>query len=189
MYAIIFSMVISMNSISKNEMMDIIRFRQYNGKCNNYIFTDIEDINGIVRKIPFVSEIINYEYFRYQDIGDKYLQNIVVDMSKINVEDLLNRALEVVNSCNRINFRDRNDCAQLQNILRKLRKNVQYIFYNVGSLSYDDVRKFNDLIYFTSYYMTQVVLLGKDEDLATYQTSDKFKVLDNRENYNKLRIK
>ena len=117
------------------------------------------------------------------------MQNIVVDMSKINVEDLLNRALEVVNSCNRINFRDRNDCAQLQNILRKLRKNVQYIFYNVGSLSYDDVRKFNDLIYFTSYYMTQVVLLGKDEDLATYQTSDKFKVLDNRENYNKLRIK
>ena len=178
-----------MNSISKNEMMDTIRFPQFNSKCNNYFFTDVEDVKGVIRNVPFVSEITNYEFFKYQDIGDKYLHNVIMDMSKTSVEDLLNKALEVVNAAGRYNFTNRVDCMRLQGVLRKLRKNVQYIFYNAGSLSYDDVRRFNDLIYFTSYYMNQVVLFPPGEDLATYQTTDKFRVLDDRENYHKLRVK
>ena len=178
-----------MASVSKNEMMDLIRFQQFNSKCNNYIFTDVEDIPGVIKRIPMVSEITNYEYYKLQDIGDRYLHNVVVDMSKTSVEELLNKALEVVNSASRFNFSNRTDCMKLQGVLRKLRKNVQYIFYNAGSLSYDDVRHFNELLYFTTYYMNQVILLQPGEDLATYQTTDKFRVLDNRENYNKLSVR
>lgn len=178
-----------MASVSKNEMMDIIRFPHLSTKCNNYFFMNVENIQDSIRNIPMSSEIVNYNSLRHLDIGDNRLHNVVVDMKKTSVEELLNKALEVVNSSSRIYFKDASSCERLQDTLRMLKKNVQYIFYNAGSLTEADVRLFNDLIAYMSLHMNQVVLFQPDEQLATYKTNDRFKTLENKINYNMLHIK
>ena len=178
-----------MTSINKNELSDLIRFPSFNAKTNNYIISNVQDVNGIIRNVPMISEITNYDYFKMSDIGDRYLHNVVLDMSKTSVDELLNKALEVVNSSNRYTFNGRSNYSLAINALRKLRKNVQYIFYNAGTLSYDDVRRFNELIALSSFYMNEIVLLQPDEDLATYQTTDRYKVISVDENYKRLNLK
>ena len=93
-----------MTSINKNELSDLIRFPSFNAKTNNYIISNVQDVNGIIRNVPMISEITNYDYFKMSDIGDRYLHNVVLDMSKTSVDELLNKALEVVNSSNRYTF-------------------------------------------------------------------------------------
>ena len=110
-----------------------------------------------------------------------------MDMGYINESHI--KALEVVNSSNRYTFNGRSNYSLAINALRKLRKNVQYIFYNAGTLSYDDVRRFNELIALSSFYMNEIVLLQPDEDLATYQTTDRYKVISVDENYKRLNLK
>ena len=178
-----------MTSINKNELSDLIRFPSINSKTNNYIVDNVQDVNGIIRAVPMISEITNYDYYKMSDIGDRYKHNVILDMSKTSVEELLNKALEVVNSPVRYTFNGRSNYSLAVNALRKLRKNIQYIFYNAGSLSYDDVRRFNELMYLSTFYMNQIVLLQPGEDLATYQTTDKFGVINKDENYSRLNLK
>lgn len=178
-----------MRTVSKNEMMDIIRFPYLNIKNNNYFFMGVDDIQGSIRNIPMSSEIVNYDSIKGSNIGDNILHNVVVDMSKTDVEELLNKALTVVSSPTRITLHDSTSCERAQEALKRLRKNVQYIFYNAGSLKEADVRLFNDLIAYTSLFMNQVVLFQPGEQLATYKTNDRFKTLENNVDYHMFHLK
>ncbi len=178
-----------MTSINENELSDLIRFPSITTPTSNYIISNVQDVNGIIRRVPMISEITNYEYYKMSDIGDRFKHNVVLDMSKTSVEELLNKALEVVNSPVRYTFNGRSNYSLAVNALRKLRKNVQYIFYNAGSLSYDDVRRFNELINLSTFYMNQIVLLQPGEDLATYQTTDKFGIITKDVDYKRLELK
>ena len=177
--------------IDKRDMLFLISNNELNSKCNNYFFMGVTDIPKVLKDIPRESLIPNYHMFKYEynNIGDNHLQNCIVDMSTTPVEELLNKAFELLNVSERIPFTNINDCLRLQNVLRELKKNIQYIFYNVGTLSYEDVKKFNDLIYFTTYFMNEIVLFRPGEDLATYQTNYHNKMLDYRENYQKVRVR
>ena len=177
-----------MADISKNEMLSVIKYNELNSKCNNYFFFGVTDIPTVLKDIPKESLIPNYHMFKYEsNIGDNHLQNVIVDMSKTPIEELLNKAFEI-NVTERIPYQDVKDCFRLQKVLRDLKKNVQYIFYNVGELSYEDVKRFNDLILFTTYYINEIVLFKPGEDLVTYQTTMN-RVIDYRENYHKVKVR
>lgn len=176
--------------IDRRTMLNIIKYNELNSKCNNYFFMDVTDIPKVLKDIPRESEIPNYHMFRYENnIGDNHLQNVVVDLNKVAVENILNKAFELLEVGERIPFTNMKDCIRLQEVLRKLKKNIQYIFYNAGVLPYEEVKKLNDLIYYTSYYMNEILLFKPGEDLVTYQANYNGRVLDYRENYQKVRVR
>ena len=178
-----------MADISSYEMIQNIKKPDYNSKCNNYIYTNVNDINGVLSSIPDISEINNYHRFRYEgNIGDQYLHNIIVDMNVVSPYQLLDQALDVLGQDQRISFDSITDIMKLRGVLRKLKTNIQYIIINANKLTYDDVKRLNDLIYFTSYFICESLLFKPGEDLISYQTTNG-SVLDYRENYNKLRVR
>jgi len=176
--------------IYREEMIRQINTPEFSKRCNNYFFTNIKDVPSVLHDISKESEMTNYHLFKYEsNIGDNKRKNLIIDLKKVHVEELLNKAFELFQSPERIQYKNINDIRILQGLLKRLRKNVQFIFYNAGTLSYNDVKHFNDLIYYTSYYMNEIVLFQPGEDLATYQIYNYDKVLDSRENFTKLRVK
>ena len=178
------------SGITREEMLRQINSPEFNTRCNNYFYTNVKNIPSVIHDIERESIITNYHIFKYENqIGDNKRKNIIVDLSKVNVEELLNKAFELFQRPERVLFRNITDVTKLIDLLRKLRKNVQYVFYNAGTLSYEDVKHLNDLIYLTSYYMNEVILFQPGEDLVTYQINNYDRVLDSREHYNKIKLK
>ena len=63
---------------------------------------------------------------------------------------------------------------------------VQIVFYNVDKLSMEEQMLFNELYYFNSMYFN-VKTFTKNDNFITYFLSSE-RVLDNRENYTKIKL-
>ena len=66
--------------------------------------------------------------------------------------------------------------------MKKVRENIELKHLMTN-------RRFNELIALSSFYMNEIVLLKPDEDLATYQTTDRYRVISVDENYKRLNLK
>ena len=74
----------------------------------------------------------------------------------------------------------------MQRVLSNYNRMVQIIFYNVDKLSIEEQMLFNELYYFNSIYF-DVNAFIKESNFKTYfLTGDR--VLDNRENYERVKI-
>jgi hypothetical protein len=171
-------------------MLDIIQHHELNGKSNNYFFMGVDNINGVLHDIPSTSIVTNYSNFISNSrMSNNQLHNVIVDLDKTPIEEVLNQSIELFNMPERILFRDIKDISMLQGLLKKVKKNIQYIFYNAGSLSDKDVRLFNDLIAYATCYINEIVLFAPDEDLVSYQTLNSGRLLDSSEHYNKFMVR
>lgn len=175
--------------MTEKEILEEFKYRYINSKTNNYIFTGIDNFE-ILSNIPEICSVTLYE----NSIDIDYAFNIIVDLENVKVKDILtyvlnelkNKHLLDENFDYTIEFNNKFDLFKFQKVLSNYNRMVQIIFYNVDKLSIEEQMLFNELYYFNSIYF-DVNAFIKESNFKTYfLTGDR--VLDNRENYERVKI-
>jgi len=170
------------------EMFKEFISRNINEKNNNYIFTGFDDFQQLA-KLPQKCHVSMPE-----DLKDiKYAENVTIDLSKIDVQDILwftitKLRLRGINLDvpENLYFCDKFNILEFQKMLRNKGIVVQMIFYNTEHLTKEAQMLFNELYYFNSMYFN-VTTFTKNDNFITYFLSSE-RVLDNRENYTKIKL-
>ena len=163
--------------------------RILNYKTNNYIFTGIDDLY-LLDSIPEITSIS----YPDNDINIDYAINIKIDLKDEELKDVLTYVLEALKKLSllpvdfdwTIDFHSKYDLLKFQGVLRRFNVSVQIIFYNVEKLSLEEQVLFNEIYYFNSMYFNVNSFIKGDNFQSYFLSGDR--VLDDRENYEKIRL-
>lgn len=178
-----------MHSISN--VIEIIDKKHLNSKTNNYIFYGFDSaslysvVNYSRGRTPVIENFSDIESDVY--VVDNKMQNILIDLSDTDIEELLNEILMQTHINERLPFKDIKDILKFKSILRKNRKMLQLIFYNGEDLSREKQILLNDMFWINTYIFNIIYLLREKSHLTTYETPKGY-VLDDRENYQRYQI-
>ena len=175
--------------MNEKEMIEMFKQRYLNSKTNNYIFSRIDDYK-ILDKIPNRCSILIPE----NDIDINFAENIKIDLDDVNIKDILSFTLELLKKSKfidisfdyTIDFNNKFDLLKFQNVLRTYNRIVQLIFYKVEKLSHEDQMLFNEICYFNSIFFNANSFIKGDNFQSYFLSKDR--VLDNRENYTKIKL-
>lgn len=175
--------------MSEKEILELFRYRYLNSKTNNYIFSEIEDF-GILKSIPDSCMISISEY----NLDIDRAINIKIDLKEVNVRDILTYSLNILKEFKlldiffdyTIDFNNKFDLLKFQYVLRNYDRIVQLIFYNIDKLSLEEQMLFNEIYYFNSVYFDANTFIKENNFQSYFLIGDR--VLDNRENYTKIKI-
>lgn len=173
----------------EQEILEEFRYRYLNLKTNNYIFCMLDDF-GILDNIPDRCRISIAE----SNVNITYAKNIKIDLAEVNVRDILTYTLQLLKKASLLDinleyvleFNDKFDLLKFQSILHYYNIIVQLIFYNVEELELKDQMLFNEIYYFNSIFFNANSFI-KNNHFQTYFLSNG-RVLDDRENYEKIKI-
>lgn len=173
----------------KEEIIDIFKYRCLNSKVNNFIFCEMDDFM-ILDKIPERCSISTPE----NNIDIDFAQNIKIDLSEVAVKDILSYTLEILKEHKLldvyldypIKFNSKFDLFKFQNILHAYGVVVQLIFYNIEQLDIEEQMLFNEIYYFNSIFFNANAFI-KGDNFQSYFLSGE-RILDNRENYTKVKL-
>lgn len=174
----------------EKEVIELLFQRRYlNSKTNNYIFTDLDNF-GILDDIPDKCSISTSE----NELDVEYAENIKINMKDVNVKDILSYTLELLKKSSSLDisfdysldFENQFSLLKFQGVLRSYNRVVQLIFYNIDQLSQADQILFNEIYYFNSIYFNVNSFL-KGHNFSSYFLTQG-RVLDNRENYTKIKV-
>lgn len=118
--------------MTEEEIIDRIKYRNLNEKCNHYIFSGLRDseLENIISHIPSKSLISNYEDINFAlsyTNRIKFISNIFFNMENLEVESLLNIVLDSFKTKERISFLDRKSLMRLRGVLREQQQCIQLI--------------------------------------------------------------
>lgn len=175
--------------MTEKEIISLFKYRYFNTKTNNYIFSELDDFS-IVDKIPKKCNIKIAE----SDFSIDCAINIKIDLSKIEFKDILTYILNTLKEYSlldetidyTLDFNNKYDLLTFQKTLRNYGIVVQLIFYNLEELELEDQMLFNEIYYFNSIFFNANSFI-KDRNFKSYFLSNE-RVLDNRENYTKIKI-
>ena len=171
------------------EIIALFEQRYLNSKTNNFIFTGINTFE-ILDDIPDKCDISMSD----SDMEVEAAENIKIDMEEVNVKDILSYALQLLKNASLLDasfdysmdFNSKFDLLRFQGVLRNYNRVVQLIFYNMDELSLEDQALFNEIYYFNSMYFNANSFI-KGNNFPSYFLSNG-RILDNRENYTKIKI-
>lgn len=170
--------------MSEEEILQLFKERYINSKNNNFIFTEVNDFS-IIDKIPDICSIS----CTANEINIPFARNIKIDLDKVFVKYILTESLEFLQKVSNLDFsmelKDKFSLLKYQGILRRYEAVNQLIFYNVESLSKEDQMLFNEIYYFGSPFFNANTFI-KDRNFSNYFLTEN-RVLDNRENYTRIR--
>lgn len=175
--------------MEEKEITELFNHRDLNSKTNNFIFSQIDDfrmLNGISDRCSISTPDNN--------IDIDYAQNIKIDLTEVNVQDILSYTLERLKKSSLLDatldytleFHNKFDLFRFQNVLHTYNTAVQLIFYNVEGLSLEEQMLFNEIYYFNSIFFNANSFI-KGDNFQTYFLSGE-RVLDDRENYTKIKL-
>lgn len=175
--------------MSEKEILELFRYRYLNSKTNNYIFSEIKNFD-ILKSIPD-NCIISISECNL-DI-DKAI-NIKIDLEEIEVKDILKYSLNVLKELKMVDrffeydvdFNNKFDLLKFQSVLRNYNRIIQLIFYNIDKLSLEEQMLFNEIYYFNSVYFDANTFIKENNFQSYFLSGDR--VLDNRENYTKIKM-
>ena len=175
--------------MTREEILREFNYRYINTKNNNYIFTGVKDFS-IVDEISDICSITLPDSFLDID----YAYNIKIDLNQVEVREILAYTLSILRKMKALDvtleypldFKTKFDVLRFQHILTNYNKAVQLVFYNIENLSLEDQMLFNEIYYFHSF-LYNVNTFTKEGNFKSYfLTGDR--VLDNRENYTKVKV-
>ena len=170
-----------------SEIIDEINDRHLNVKTNNMILVTDNPFN-ILNNINNTSNVL----FTFDDFGKCISHNIKIDMSKIDVKNILNyvldylKSMKLIDDYNDIELKDSISLFKFEYILMNNNIILQLFFYNLDDLTTEEQMIFNELYYYNSPYFS-IISFVKD-NFITYFLS-KNRVLDYRDNFQKYYIK
>ena len=175
--------------MTNNELLDIISNIQINNKTNNMIISS-DNYIYVMKNIPKYSSIS----FKSCDINTDIALNIKIDLNEVKVNDILTYTLNYLKELKMIDtfldytlpFENNFNLLKFNNTLKYYDSVIQLIFYNTENLTIEENELFNELYYFNSYYFN-IITFVKD-NLNTYFLSNN-RVLDDREDYEKIKLK
>ena len=170
------------------ELLYLINNKQLNSKTNNIIITNVNagDRNIILKSVNDKSPIINYKDIHENNFNCSYALNIFLDLEDIEIFNIFNYSLEKINIDEKIKFENLRDLLKFINILRKNKKCIQFIVYNINKLCINDLKLFNTVLSYANYYYNLIILL-KENNLLSYETiRDRY--LDFREDFYKTKL-
>lgn len=183
-----------MDSIEVSEALTIFNSRELNTKTNNYIFTDLtkkkkqELIAGIKREVivPIsLSSIISD--MALLEKGFLVMNNIIIDLQKVSIKDILSYVLEVQGINSTLDFTSKLDLLRFRGILRSHNKSSSLILYNGEGILNADRKLLNEIYGFNTPFFNINDLLERT-NLGTYETHSG-RMLDSREDYTRIRIR
>lgn len=171
-----------------DEILENLKSRQLNSKTNNMIIMG-NDSNKLVDDIPNTTCIS----FSENDIDVSDALNIKIDLSEVNVNDILTYTLNYLKNLKLIDvsfdytlpFTNKFDVVKFASVLRNYNRVIQLIFYNFETLSTEEQMLFNELYYYNSPFFS-IISLTKEHFKTYFLTQDR--VLDDRENYERYNI-
>ncbi len=173
-----------------NYIVKLLNHQELNTKCNNYIFTDLNENSKqyILKNInPFTSiENINEVKNNDSTFKNNNLQNIIIDFKIIKL-DILNYTLKKLKINKNIDLKKAYDILKFIFILRKNKKAIQFIMHNNIYLTTYEQTLINNLLWYNTYYFNSIILLKENEQLKTFQISKEI-ILENNENYIKEKV-
>ena len=151
------------------EVILTLNEKKLNEKTNHYIFTDIKnkEIHQIVKEIKPICTLRHPSLEVLHEIGRTDIPNMVVDVSAVKVEDLLNETLSFLNISESIPFLDKKSLMRFRGILRNYNKVVQWIILNGDILNFQEQQKMNEIFWFNTYFFNINYLLTTS-NLTTY---------------------
>ena len=167
--------------MSEEEILELFSYRYFNSKTNNYIFSEICDF----RILDNISDTCNISTFE-DSINIDYAQNIKINLYEVNIKEIFSYVLKLLKIDIVLDFNNKFDLLRFQKIFRTYNIAVQLIFYNVEKLSTEEQMLFNEIYYFNSIFFN-INSFIKGDNFQTYFLSNE-RVLDNRENYTKIRL-
>lgn len=175
--------------MSEQEIIQLFNDRYLNSKTNNFIFAGIDDFS-ILDYIPEQCCISTTE----NDIDIDFAQNIKIDLAEVNVKDILSYTLEKLKKSSlldttldyNLDFNNKFDLLKFQGVLRNYDVVVQLIFYNMEELSLENQILLNEIYYFNSIFFNANAFI-KENNFQTYILT-KERILDNRENYTRIKL-
>ena len=172
----------------EDEILEIFNNRQLNYKTNNMIIVG-DNLDKLLDNIPNSTSISFLDY----DIDINYAINIKINLKEIRVNDILSKALDYLNTHNFLDvsfdyelpFTDKFSINKFRSILQNNNMAVQLIFYNLEILSKEEQMLFNELYYYNSAFFN--VTSFTENGFSTYFLTQ-YRVLDDRENYQKYEV-
>ena len=177
--------------MTHDELFDYFKNRQLNSKTNNMIIIG-EKLNTLINDIPTTTDIS----FIDDDIDINIAINIKIDLSKVDIKDVLTYAL---NYLKKIQYIDNSfDCTlpfnnklvllKFNSVLQKYNIVIQLIFYNMEELQIEEQMLFNELYYFKSFNSSyfNIISLTNNHFKTYFLTNNR--VLDSREDYQRYEI-
>ena len=176
--------------MSIEEIVDIFINRDLNIKNNNFIFTNVSDMS-FLSQIPKICQISVDK--NILDFSITEALNIKIDLSKIKIKDILDYVLSYIENylkldakSPKIEFNDKFALLKFQRKLIDLNVVVQFLIYNLDSLTMEEQMLLNEIYYFYSDYFNISSFITGDYMQTHFLTGNR--VLDNRENYTKIRV-
>ena len=175
--------------MSEQEIIRLFNDRYLNSKTNNFIFAGIDDFS-ILDHIPDQCCISTPE----NDIDIDFAQNIKIDLAEVNVKDILSYTLEKLKKSSlldttldyTLDFHSKFDLLKFQGLLHTYGIVVQLIFYNTEELSLENQMLLNEVYYFNSIFFNANTFI-RENNFQTYILT-KERILDNRENYTRIKL-
>lgn len=172
----------------KEEIIKEFKHRNLNSKTNNFIFSGIDDFK-FLNDIPDRCSISTPE----NDIDIEFAYNIKIDLSEVNVRDIISYTLDILKNSSlldvtldyNLKFNNKFDLFRFQNVLHNYGIVVQLIFYNLEELELEEWMLFNEIYYFNSIFFNANAFIHGDNFETYFITNER--VLDNRENYTKIK--
>ena len=175
--------------MTEQEIIEILNNKELNSKTNNYIFTDISNDlqDEIITKINPVCIIKNPTPIITAEIGTTNLNNILIDIKKTPIKEVINTAFKLLEIKNNIPFESKMNLLRLRGLLREHNKAIQFIFYHLDKLSVEEQKLLNEIYWFNTYFFNANALINKKHFITTETISGN--MLDYRENYDKRSLK
>lgn len=174
-----------------NEIILMLKETTLNAKSNNYIISglnneQIKEMLNIFSKSD--STVINYE-----DIKDEYIPNsdviinVPIDLRKVEIKNIFNEIFSRIGINENLDFNNKLNILKFQRYLFEYDKIIRIILCNPSSISIDSQKLLNELLWFTSYAYNVCYLLNSKNEIKTMETTNG-NMLDNRENYNQVKL-
>lgn len=173
--------------MSEEEIIRYFKQRYLNSKVNNYIFTKINDFK-ILDNIPDIC------WITLPDSDINNAENIKINLKEIEVKDILSYTLKLLKEKSlldtyfdyTLDFKNKFDLLKFQGVLHRYNRIVQLIFYNLNELSLHEQMLFNEIYYYNSIFFNVNSFINGDNFQSYFLSNNR--VLDNRENYTKIKL-
>ena len=170
------------------QIISILNNKCLNPKNNNYIFTDltIDEISIIKSQIAPICKLRSLSSDVLIDIQRDTMKTMIVDAEIIKIDDFLNESLRFLDIHEDLPFQNKFDLLRFRGFLRQNKEAIQWIFINGENLDPIIQQRINEIFWVNTYFFNINFLLSSS-NLVTYQLEDG-KVLDYRENYEKIKL-
>ena len=176
--------------VKKEEIISLFEHRRLNEKTNNFIFTGVHDLS-LLDEIPSTCAISLPDH----DLDIDFAHNIKIDLQQIEVKDIFTYTFELLKKYKlfdvsfdyTIDFQNRRDLLRAQGTLRRYNQIIQLIFYHFERLSIEEQMLFNEIYYFNSIFFNANSFIEEEYFKTHFLSQDR--VLDDRENYTKVRLR